>query len=465
MVPAEVVVFGGGPAGSAAARLLALWGHDVVLVTKPTSLARHLAESIPPSSGKLFDVLGVRDRVDAAGFVRSTGNTVWWGRDAGRVESFPDGALGWQVTAARFEPILQAAAAAAGVRLQHNRLPAEDVEARQATFILDCTGRAGVMARARGWRKTESGHRTVALVGRWRPPSTFDLPEPTHTVIESYSNGWAWSVPHVDGSRSVAVMVDPRTSNLAHDRSSRAVYQAEVDKTAQLSTLLRDAALDGGPFGWDASMYSATQYADDRLLLVGDAGSFIDPLSSAGVKKALASGWLAAIATHTALLRPHMRQVAFDFFAAREAAIYRAFRIMTEQFLADAASNYDHPFWSDRTDPENASDNEAVEAAFERLRAAESINLRKGPGVSVEPRPAVNTAEIVLESRLVTATIPDGVRYVRDVDLIALVDLAPHFSQVPDLFDAYNRRTAPVSLPDFLSALSSALAKGWLVAS
>ncbi len=49
-----------------------------------------------------------------------------------------------------------------------------------------------------------------------------------------------------------------------------------------------------------------------------------------------------------------------------------------------------------------------------------------------------------------------------DVDLVALVDLAPAAQTVPDLFAAYNRRAAPVGLPEFLTALSTALARGWL---
>ncbi len=52
----------------------------------------------------------------------------------------------------------------------------------------------------------------------------------------------------------------------------------------------------------------------------------------------------------------------------------------------------------------------------------------------------------------------------RDVDVITLIDLAPHYSDVPDLFDAYCRESGPVALPDFLRALATALARGWLVA-
>jgi hypothetical protein len=210
-------------------------------------------------------------------------------------------------------------------------------------------------------------------------------------------------------------------------------------------------------------MYSATQFAEEGVLLVGDAGSFIDPLSSAGVKKALASGWLAAVVAHTALTRPAMVRAAFEFFSAREKEIYTAFRALTERFLADAAANYDHPFWSDRTDPVTEPDDDALRAAFDWLRSAGSIRLRAGPNVTIEQRPAVSGNEIVLESRLVSGAGGEGVRYAFDVDVVALVDLGPRFAQVPDLFDAYNQRLAPVPLPQFLSALAMAIAKGWLV--
>src|SRR5262245_30242612 len=92
----DVLVVGGGPAGSAAARLLALWGHSVRVVTRePSSDRPLLAESIPPSCGKLFSVLGLDGAVDEVGFVRSSGNTVWWAGGEARVERFANGQYGW----------------------------------------------------------------------------------------------------------------------------------------------------------------------------------------------------------------------------------------------------------------------------------------------------------------------------------------------------------------------------------
>ena len=114
-------MLGAGPAGAAAARLLALWGHRVTLVGKPHPPGLSLAESVPPSTRKLFDTLGVRGAIDRAEFVRSTGNTVWWGTGECRSEAFADGRLGWQITADRLESILRAAAVDGGAVFQERR--------------------------------------------------------------------------------------------------------------------------------------------------------------------------------------------------------------------------------------------------------------------------------------------------------------------------------------------------------
>ena len=62
---------------------------------------------------------------------------------------------------------------------------------------------------------------------------------------------------------------------------------------------------------------------------------------------------------------------------------------------------------------------------------------------------------VVLQEHLVTPEMPRGVRYCRNVDLVVIAKLASQFTQVPDLFDAYNRAAPPAPLPDFLGALST----------
>ncbi len=170
----DIVIVGGGPAGAAAGRLLAAWGHAVLLFTKDGAAAHTLAESIPPSCRKLFRVLGVLDAVDAGGFYRSTGNTSWWGAEQSRSERFADGEIGYQVSRREFDRVLLTQAEAAGVRViqaqvKRVTLPADDAAARprvqvadntgsdtamsiEARVVLDCSGRAGVIAR-HGFRR------------------------------------------------------------------------------------------------------------------------------------------------------------------------------------------------------------------------------------------------------------------------------------------------------------------------
>jgi hypothetical protein len=56
-----------------------------------------------------------------------------------------------------------------------------------------------------------------------------------------------------------------------------------------------------------------------------------------------------------------------------------------------------------------------------------------------------------------------GIRYLSDVDVITLTELAPQHHDAGALFEAYTRRSAPVALPDFLHALAASVANGWLV--
>src|SRR5262245_35075106 len=141
MSEVDVIVIGGGPAGAAAARLLALWGHSVRVLTKAADAGRGAAEALPPSTHKLLATVRVLDRVEQAGFYRTTGNTVWWGERHGDVERFDASAAGepieaalygYQVFRPAFDRLLLTAAADAGAdvvadsHVQRVHLPASD---------------------------------------------------------------------------------------------------------------------------------------------------------------------------------------------------------------------------------------------------------------------------------------------------------------------------------------------------
>jgi len=463
----QILVLGGGPAGAAASRLLASWGHRVHLITRPAGEQR-LAVSLPSSCAKLFDAIGISETIENAGFIRSTGNTVWWGGDA-RVEPFAEGARGWQVDLGVLEELLLRDAYRAGVSIERHVIAANHSQLATA-FVLDCTGRTGVIAREKGARHYDEGPKTIALAGQWRgrwpafAEATAGKPsDSTHTVVESYGDGWMWSVPTSADVRHVCAMIDPQRSALARGGHARDVYLAEIAKTSAFRKLLATAELVTGPSGWDASTYAAREYAGDGWLLVGDAGSFIDPLSSAGVKKALASAWLAAIAVHTCLKTPSMREPALRLYAEREREIQRHYAAESRAFLTSAARGHARPFWADRRDEAaDDRDSDSVRRAFDELKRSDSLRVAVGPGVRIEARPLVEGIEIVLAPHVVPTEGP-AIRYLYGVELVTLLDLAPTVSNVPDLFDNYVRRCQPVSLHDFLLALSTAVARRWLV--
>ena len=475
----DATVIGAGPAGAAAARLLASWGHRVALIGRPPR-KRSLAESLPPSCTKLFEQLGVRGEIDDARFIRATGNTVCWaGRDR-RVEHFDASSTGYQVPRDAFDALLIASAERAGVQVILDATARDAVREEgewrvlldsvsgsgetSSRWLVDASGRAGVVAR-RGFRKPESAARTMALVAVWESKTPWPTEHDTHTLVESYGGGWAWSVPVSVGRRFVTAMVDPTVTELGGRSGLGERYVAELERTTMLRELVGGATMIGEPWACDASPYSASRSFDDGLLLIGDAASFVDPLSSFGVKKALASAWLGAVAVHTAHLDSSLTTHAMQLFDAREREMYEHLQRQSALLSQEAAGAHVGAFWNGRSDSATdlASDqldvvalrtDPRVLAAFDELKRRESICLRLAPGACFVTRAIVRGHRIVLEDHLAAPGIP-GVRYCRNVDLVLLARIAEQHSQVPELFDVYNRLAPPAPLPDFLGALST----------
>jgi flavin-dependent dehydrogenase len=492
--PSEVAIIGGGPAGAAAAGLLAAWGHSVTVFSRSGSPSSRLAESLPPSTLKILERIGASSTVDGAGFVRSTGHSVWWGGSDVRVEDFPEGTLGYQVLRTDLDRLLLDLAAARGARVRAETTvqsveqqgdlyridcaPDEGANAGaavvRARWVLDCSGRSGVVAR-RGLRNQEDGPRTLALVGVWHREAGWDVPDPTHTLVESYTDGWAWSVPVDDHARFFTLMVDPHVTGLKRGKEIGPIYGSEMAKTKRFAELLEGAVLQDEPWACNASMYSADHFSDGQTLLVGDAASFLDPVSSFGVKKALASGWRAAVVAHTCLKHPEMRTASLDFYEGRERRVYTSYGKQSAEVFSIAGQTHRHAFWTDRAamnelyeepdedgelDVERLKRDPSVLTAFDRLRRRPSIDLRPGPALAVIARPTIRGDEVVMEERLSTPLVPGGVRYLRGVDIQRVLAMASDHTQVPDLFEAYCGTSDPVILPDFLGALSVMISHG-----
>ena len=501
----EVLVLGGGPAGSAAARLLAQWGLEVLVVERSSGASaspgsQSLAESLPPSTRKVLAATGLLGVVEAGGFHPNGGNTALWGGE-GRRDDFAGGATGFHILRSRFDALLRESAAAAGAEIARGvaRLPERTGEGGgwrvevglgggnravvQPGWILDCTGRAGVLARRH--RILDAGAPTLAVIRRYENEAGWTNIDPAHALVESFRRGWAWSVPTSDRERHVAVMLDPELHSVMEDAPDlSAAFNAEIAATSLIRSVTTPARPAGVAWAVTASMYTSSAFALDRALLVGDAASFVDPMSSYGVKKALASAWLAAVTVNTAVRTPELAETALDFYSVREREMYRALRDGLAPHLLGTGADGDR-FWERRAlwladqpdsavepnapmggpDTDALRDDPEVRAAFHSLRLG-SGRLRVGHRDTLD-RPLVIGNRIRLAPALVTPRFPDGVRYFRDVDLLRVVHLAPATDNPGALYESYSTWAAredlpPVDLGNFIGVVALLIADGVL---
>lgn len=469
------------------AALLASWGHTVRVLTRPVEPARSLANSLPPSTQKLLAQVGVLDLVERVGY-RTYGNTVWWGAREGQVQPFSadQSAWGYQIDRARLDPLLLEAAVEAGAAVERDArvhhvewigdeglVTFEAGGERQvcpARFVLDCSGRSGVVAVPLGLRAYVPGGRMQALVGVWSRTGGWFLQNPTHTFIETCNDGWAWSLPTTCAERHVGIMVDGATSRLTRRQALADTYQAQLSLTERIDRQVRGATLER-VFACDATVYSATQHAGEGFFLIGDAGATLNPLSSFGIKKALASAWLGAVAVHTSLVDPDRTALAQGFFSRWSAESWQVNLQRSRDFAVEAGTAHRSAFWSAQAslavDAEQLPIDEAallaaadVRAALDVLRGSDRIVFSPAPEATLVSAPLVRGHEVVNEPAVVLGSrAADIVRYIRGVDLVALARLAPLCPDVPLMFEHYCATHGAVLLPDFLGALSLLIAR------
>lgn len=457
----DIVVAGGGPAGATTARRLAELGYRVVLIEKRRFPRHQIGESLTPSILPLLDFLDVRDEVEAAGFLRMSGHSVCWGSATPRTAHYsPDQQRqGFQSVRAAFDHILLDRARRAGVRVLEGR-PVQDVttdgahtvsvryapdERIRAAFCVDATGHAGVCAR-HGLRQRDTVFQTLALTGYWRPatgPAGHDF---ANTLLEAYPNGMVWSVPLHTGLRNVTLLIDWQRGEPLKRGGLRKFYVDELGAAAYVSSFLTQARLVAGPHVFDASLYTARRFATRRSLLVGDAGLFIDPLSSEGVHKAMASAVSAAVVINTILQRPGMREQAAALYDTGQRETYDSHYRQSARYYAEEFRWPQHPFWQrrrrvpppDRDAPQAPVGDAAVH--FSPFDARPVTALGVSSDVVVREQPVIEGVYVELRPVVVAPRYPRGLRFLSGVNVPRLLECVRARRTVPDILEAYRHR-------------------------
>ena len=365
-----VVVVGGGPGGSAAAALLAMRGREVVLLEREAFPRAHVGESLLPASLPILETLGVLDEVAAAGFTEKPGATMVWGKsrepwswyfretNARYPTSFQvsrdrfdeillrnaerrgvDVREGWRVLEAAFE-----GERAVGVRAEH----AGGIEDISCSWLVDASGQAGLIGRRLGLRRHDEFFRNLAVYAWYRGGERLPEPDAGNIFIESFADGWAWSIPLADDVMSVGVVVDAEFGGRELAASEPGGFlAAQLGRTERTARMLASAEIVEGPRVVRDWSYASSRLAGDGWILVGDAACFVDPLFSSGVHLALSSGLMAAAYVHTALDSPELRGPAAESYSQLYLDQYHQFREMAALFYASnrTADSY---FWEAR---------------------------------------------------------------------------------------------------------------------
>lgn len=284
---ADVTVVGGGPAGSAAAIACAQRGLRVVLFERDTFARERPGETLHPGIEPLLAQLGVADRLADVVGARHAGIFIEWGGPR-RFEPFGGDAggpwTGFQVWRQDFDALLLDRARETGVEVRRpvpvtGLSPSGAVRSADgplsARIVIDATGRARWLGRALGIASAPRSPRLFARYGyaRGHCPARDAAP-----ALVADPDGWTWTA-----------MVRPDTyqwTRLAFN-GHRPKPDWMPDEFAGLSPL-------GPSRGADVTWRRAQTVARPGWFMVGDAAAMLDPTSSHGVLRAVASGIMAA---------------------------------------------------------------------------------------------------------------------------------------------------------------------------
>jgi flavin-dependent dehydrogenase len=313
----EVLVVGGGPAGSLAALALARMGVGVTLLDRAAFPRDKLCgDSVNPGALAVLGRYGLEAAVDQRGLLIE-GMRLTGPGDASIEGRYPPGASGRSILRRDLDALLLEAAGAAGARIEQGiRVTAPIIDSvngharvvgvrtsghrgagdRHAQVVIAADGRGSVLARAVGVARHPRRPR------RWAIGAYFEQVAGLTSLGEMHVRaGHYLGVAPVSGGLTNACLVVPEPTARRVARAPAAALESALAADNALRERFRQARRVSRPVMLGPLAVEASAAGVEGLLLAGDAAGFVDPITGDGIRIALAGGELAAAAARDSL--------------------------------------------------------------------------------------------------------------------------------------------------------------------
>lgn len=356
----DVIVIGGGPAGSTLASLLAKADRKVLLLEKEKFPRYHVGESLVPGVMPILEELGIQETIASYGFRKKNGITLVWGRNREPwTVTFDEASPGeggyshaYQVVRSEFDNLLLRHAQHMGVIvregykvtevIQHKgravgvKYQAKDSEfigEAYASYVVDATGQTALIGNQFKLVEIDSKLKNVATWTYFEDVEQYEAEIAGNILTEHTPYGWVWIIPQHTGKTSIGwVAPSNKYKKLLESESSiEKAYTKVLNATVESRRRLQNAhRVKDEPLrsirDWS---YKCNKFYGSGYLLVGDAAGFVDPLFSTGVFLAMNGGSFGAKMLDQALAEPQREQ---EFFSRYENA-YKAFLDKVTSFV------------------------------------------------------------------------------------------------------------------------------------